>query len=65
MKDYDLQCPYCGMIGDYCDFPDLFVDGDDSSPVEQVEMLQELWEHGFNIVSCGQCGGIIIHRIEE
>ena len=61
----ELRCPYCGYIGDECDFPDFFVEGDDYSPHEQVELLHELWKHGFNIVSCGMCGDVFIHKIKK
>lgn len=63
--EYPLVCPYCHGKFDYCDCPDLFVDGDSSSPDEQVKLLEELWTHGFNIVTCGSCGGVFIHKIQE
>lgn len=63
-KEYDLRCPYCGCVGDYCDFPDLFYDDADNTPElnEQVILQEEMWDVGFNIVTCGNCGQVFIHR---
>jgi len=29
---------------------------------EQYELLMELQSNGFNIVTCGNCGAVVIHR---
>lgn len=60
----DLRCPYCGYESDPCDFPDLFYyDCNMSSGLqEQLELLQRLQQKGFNIVTCGNCGGVFIHE---
>jgi hypothetical protein len=65
--DYDLTCPYCNMGGGYSDFPDLFYADIDYIPAlnEQYELLQQLWTKGFNIVTCGNCGQVFIHKTEH
>ena len=63
--ELELICPYCHKEFGYADCPDLFIDGDGSSPQEQVDLLEELWEYGFNIVTCGECGQVFIHRIKD
>ena len=62
--DYDLTCPYCNYKGDYCDFPDLFYTDMNNTPEldEQYTLLRELWSKGYNIVTCGNCGQVFIHR---
>ena len=65
--DYDLTCPYCNYKGDYCDFPDLFYTDSNNTPArdEQYKLLQQLWTKGFNIVTCGECGQVFIHKTEH
>ena len=61
-----LECPYCGFIGDECDFPDLFYTDCESSKgiIEQEKLLQEIQSHKLNIVTCGMCGDVFIHKIK-
>lgn len=61
-RNEKLKCPYCERYMDPSECPDLFVDGDCSSPTEQVDLLHEMWTKGFNIVTCGECGQVFIHR---
>lgn len=65
--DYDLTCPYCNYKGEYCNFPDLFYTDTSNTPEinEQYGLLQELWTKGYNIVTCGDCGSVFIHKIER
>ena len=61
-----LKCPYCGFIGDECDFPDLFYT-DYESPkeiIKQEKLLNEIQSHKLNVVTCGMCGGTFIHKIK-
>lgn len=60
-----LQCPYCGMTGDFCDFPDFIIDDCDNTKgeKEQYKLLEKLWSKGFNVVTCGDCGYVFIHTI--
>ena len=57
-----IKCPYCGYESEECDYPDLFYSGDDSIE-EQYKRLQELQAIGYNIVTCGMCGGVIIQYV--
>lgn len=61
-----LECPYCGFIGDECDFPDLFyIDCESTGKIiEQEKLLQEIQSHKLNIVTCGMCGDVFIHKIK-
>lgn len=65
--DYDLTCPYCNRGGGYSDFPDFITDdmNNTDGEDEQYNLLKELWSKGFNIVTCGDCGQVFIHRTEE
>lgn len=56
-----IKCPYCGFESDDCDFPDIVCSGDDTTK-EQLEKLQELQAIGYNIVTCGMCGEVIITK---
>lgn len=62
----DITCPYCGYTGDACNFPDLFYrDITNTEEINaQVDLLYDMNEHGFNIVTCGDCGRMFIHRTE-
>ena len=60
-----LECPYCGFIGDECDFPDLFYTDCESTEgiIEQEKLLNEIQSHKLNIVTCGRCGDVFIHEM--
>jgi len=32
---------------------------------EQVILQEEIQGHGINIVTCGNCGAVILHRLEQ
>ena len=61
-----LKCPYCNFEGDECDFPDLFYTDCESAKeiIEQEKLLNEIQSHKLNIVTCGMCGDVFIHRIK-
>lgn len=68
LKELDgelLRCPYCGDTGELCDFPDLFwEDCDNTKEInKQYELLEQMWDKGFNIVTCQDCGQVFIHKI--
>lgn len=60
-----LRCPYCGYTGELCNFPDLFwEDCDNTKEInKQYELLEQMWDKGFNIVTCGDCGQVFIHKL--
>lgn len=63
---YLLKCPYCGFEDDNCFFPDLFYrDYDYPKYNEQVNLLEEIQELGYNIVTCGKCGEVFIERLKK
>lgn len=65
--EHNLVCPHCGMVGEPCDMPDLFFNdlNNTKEENEQAKLLEEMWEVGFNVVTCGDCGGAFIHRVER
>lgn len=60
-----LKCPYCGYEGEPCDFPDLFFSDCETSKelLNQEALLNEIQATGFNVVTCGECGDVMIHKI--
>lgn len=60
-----LKCPYCNFEGEECNFPDLFYTDCEStkSIIEQEKLLFEIQNKGYNIVTCGRCGSVFIHRL--
>ena len=69
----ELTCPHCKTKGEPCDFPDLYYDGcgddfeDEDEETqelynEQAKLQLELQQLGYNIVTCGNCGDVFIHR---
>ena len=66
LQNFLLKCPHCGFEEDSCFFPDLFF-RDDNYPQydEQVDLLEEIQELGYNIVTCGKCGEVFIERLNK
>jgi len=31
----------------------------------QYELLQEIQAKGYNVVTCGHCGTVILHRVDD
>ena len=64
-KENLLKCPYCNHEGELCDFPDLFFGDCETSKelLDQESLLNEIQATGFNIVTCGECGNALIHKI--
>lgn len=60
----EIKCPYCNYTNEECNFPDLFYEGCPNLK-EQYKLLQGLWTLGYNIVTCGECGQVIIVKIKE
>lgn len=60
-----LKCPHCEHYQEFCDCPDLFyVDAMRSKDWnEQEKLMAEINSYGYNIVTCGHCGQVFIHRI--
>ena len=60
-----LKCPHCEHYQEFCDCPDLFyVDVTKSKEwTEQEKLMAEINSCGYNIVTCGHCGQVFIHRI--
>lgn len=62
----DIKCIHCGETSDPSNYPDLYYEG--CSPDAEKEkvyneqaLIQERMNSlGFNIVTCGDCGGIIL-----
>lgn len=59
-----IICPHCGSIQDERDMPDLFYE--DSSNTEgmndQAKLLRELQALNYNVVTCGNCGNVLITK---
>ena len=66
MIKFDITCPHCGYIDEDCNFPDLFyTDKNNSKEINrQLNLLQEMQDYGFNVVTCGECGNVFIARLE-
>lgn len=60
----DLTCPHCNYSSEYCNFPDLFYSGGGECK-NQYALLMEMQQKGFNIVTCGMCGEVLIHKTES
>lgn len=60
-----LKCPHCETYHNFCDCPDLlYVDVTRSKDWnEQEKLMAEINSCGYNIVTCGHCGQVFIHRI--
>lgn len=59
-----LKCPHCEHYQEFCDCPDLFYpDINNSKDMRnQLKLLEEMQTKGFNVVTCGHCGQVFIHR---
>ncbi|MCD7779995.1 MAG: hypothetical protein LUH05_04915 [Candidatus Gastranaerophilales bacterium] len=53
----DIKCPFCGYTDEECYFPDLYIEDK-----KQHKLLQELQKLGYNLVTCGMCGEVIITK---
>jgi len=62
----DITCPHCGFTEEPCFFPDLYqtevYEGNKYN--EQAVLLDKIQQWGFNVVTCGQCGLVILHETE-
>lgn len=57
-----LKCPHCKSILDYGDCPDLFASEEEELLIKQENLLHEMWKAGYNVVTCGNCGQVFIHK---
>ena len=57
-----IKCPYCERYMDFDECEDLFNDGDIGCK-EQYQLLKEIQNKGYNIVTCGHCKQVFIHKI--
>lgn len=59
-----LKCPFCEHYQEFAECPDLFYsDETNTQPInEQLKLLEEIQNKGFNIVTCGHCGQVFIYR---
>lgn len=60
-----LRCPHCNKLQELCDCPDLFYkDTNNSEEInKQYDLQSELNNLNYNIVTCGNCGQVFIHKI--
>lgn len=60
--DEKIVCPHCGY--DSNDFPDLFFMGcaDEKYDKNQVRIQEYMQADGYNVCTCGQCGGVVLTR---
>lgn len=65
MKNEFIKCPYCNALHEPSGCPDLFYTNDTNTSEinEQVVLQTELQTLGYNIVTCGNCGEVFIHKI--
>ena len=54
IEDATIICPYCGYQEEPSFFPDFVWEG------EQGRILKEMQSYGFNVVTCGDCGDVIL-----
>lgn len=60
MTNY-VKCPHCGYRGDECNFPDLYSEFEEKAEYrEQYKLLKQMQDLGYNVVTCGMCGNVII-----
>ena len=66
MRPDELTCPHCGFIEEPCFFPDLYETGlrECHEYYEQGVIMDKMQQWGFNVVTCGQCGFVILHETE-
>lgn len=61
MKNTDyIKCPYCEVLIEERDCPDLWACENKIEYRKQETILRNMQKCGFNVVTCGNCGGIIL-----
>lgn len=64
--DKFIECPNCHFYSNYSDFPDLYYRDEGFEKFnKQVELLEELQQLGYNIVTCGNCGLTFLTKAKE
>ena len=58
-----IKCPHCKQTMEACDAPDLYYFGEeDKDYQEQYNILCDMQKNGFNVMTCGFCGEIILSK---
>lgn len=57
-----VKCPHCGEVSEECNMPDLFYSDSTNTKGlnDQLKLLEELQTFGYNVVTCGNCGKVLI-----
>lgn len=63
-NDY-IKCPHCDNIVELKDCPDFWSNEECSDYKKQEKILKKIQKCGFNVVTCGICGGIILIEKEK
>ena len=58
-----LKCPHCENYLEHANCPDLFCVEETQQLKEQEALLREVQALGYNIVTCGNCGQVFIHKL--
>lgn len=66
MTKYDyIKCPYCDNAVELKDCPDFWSNEKYSDYKKQEKILKRMQKCGFNVVTCGICGGIVLVEKEN
>lgn len=66
MTKYDyIKCPYCDNTVELKDCPDFWYNEEHPDYKKQEKILRRMQKRGFNIVTCGICGGVILVEKEN
>ncbi len=66
MTKYDyIKCPYCDNTVELKDCPDFWSNEEHPDYKKQEKILKKMQKCGFNIVTCGICGGIVLEEKEK
>lgn len=58
-----IKCPHCKKEFEECDCPDLYYSGEEDKDYnEQYEILWDMQNKGFNVVTCAHCGEVILTK---
>ncbi len=60
-----IECPYCSQLMEEADMPDLFYsDSQNTKGLNtQLKLLKEIQANGYNVVTCGNCGQVLIIKL--
>lgn len=57
---YAIKCPHCGSFTTEENCPDIYANESRSEFLEQEKILRHMQKVGFNVVTCGDCGHVIL-----